>query len=145
MERAAGPGRLAGPIRSTTRRLIARQSAAHHLRSQGIGRFLRAFVCGRTARLSTLLGILKAGAAYHLLTNYPRERIIRAGRCRRALVVSNASSPNGCRILTPILRLDGAAEELARGHAKPSGWPNGDDRIYVTFTSGSTVAKKERC
>lgn len=116
---------------------------AGRLRALGTGRdTVVALLLRRTTRaLVSILGVLKAGAAYLALDpDHPDERLEFLLTDSRAAVLITEEGTHG--------RLPGAgpprlrADESAAGAPAPSAESGPDDLCYVTYTSGSTGRPK---
>jgi amino acid adenylation domain-containing protein len=140
---AAAPGAIAlceGDLRLTYRELDKRSDRlAAGLRARGVTAGDRVGVClDRTAELVvTVLGVLKAGAAYVPADpRYPAERLAyTAGNAGLDIVVTRlANFPGESTAVTPdeLLTTSGAIPD----HTAP------DDPAYVIYTSGSTGRPK---
>ncbi|MBV9267068.1 MAG: amino acid adenylation domain-containing protein [Acidobacteriaceae bacterium] len=122
---------------------------AHYLRCRGIGTGALVSICmERSIELVvTILGILKAGAAYVPLDpDYPPERLsfMLEDTCAALLVTQDRLLEDVASTLgTPVICLDRDRDLIARQQPTqqlPIGAP--DDLAYVMYTSGSTGRPK---
>ncbi len=115
---------------------------AAFLRGRGIGpeMLVGVWMERGTALVATLIGVMKAGAAYVPLDpSYPRERLVEiAGDADLVLVLSDAD--RGSLNATPVVRLDDASADEGGSDNRT---PNDSDQLaYVLYTSGSTGRPK---
>jgi amino acid adenylation domain-containing protein len=130
--------------------LDARSSRlANHLRRMGIGPESRVGVClERTPELvATLLGVLKAGAAYvPLEPHFPPDRLTSVlGDAGASLLIARAHKVAGVDLPCPALRMDGGAVRMAiaaESRAAPDVAIHADHLAHVIYTSGSTGKPK---
>ncbi|HEX2188119.1 MAG TPA: amino acid adenylation domain-containing protein, partial [Longimicrobiaceae bacterium] len=123
---------------------------AHHLRGLGVGPDQRVALCLERGpeMMSTLLGILKAGAAYVPLDPaYPPQRLAYMLEDSGAPVLltqrglAERLPPGGVRVVR--LDADADAAQVARESPEPPQVPLGPDNLaYVIYTSGSTGRPK---
>ncbi len=117
---------------------------AHHLRALGVGPDARVgFLLERSAEtVVTVLGILKAGAAYVALDPaYPDERLrFMLADAGAALAVSNnALAERLAGFGGALVRLDADAEAISiRPDGAPESGAGPQSLAYVIYTSGST-------
>jgi amino acid adenylation domain-containing protein len=121
---------------------------ARHLQRQGAGREVRIGLCvDRSPMLVvSLLGILKAGAAYVPLDHeYPRDRLALMLEDARISLLVVESDLRGTLpdVRCPVVLIDEDWEVIARESADPVTSTVGPDNVaYVIYTSGSTGRPK---
>ncbi len=121
---------------------------AHYVRRHGVDRESLVAVCLEPGveQVVTLLGILKAGAAYVPLDpDYPQERLrfMFADADVKAVITNPQLAESLGEGEQQVLSLDRISEELrAESDENPAHTTGPDDRAYVIYTSGSTGRPK---
>ncbi|HKP12428.1 MAG TPA: amino acid adenylation domain-containing protein, partial [Blastocatellia bacterium] len=121
---------------------------AHYLRRQGVGPDSIVGICLERSvdMLVSMLGVLKAGAAYAALDPaYPAERIVYMVNDSQALVVITGRASAGllAEQRAPQVCLDAQWEAIAQeSPANPARTATADNLAYVIYTSGSTGKPK---
>jgi amino acid adenylation domain-containing protein len=109
----------------------------------GPGRFVGLHLQRSPAMIASVLGVLKAGAAYLALDPaYPHERLaLILNDADPAMVIADAPLDPQLGYAGPVLSPDEATPSAAdAGPARPE--PSPSDPAYVIYTSGSTGAPK---
>ncbi len=121
---------------------------ARHLRSLGVGHESRVGLCieRSPALIESILGILKAGAAYVPLDPaWPDARIARLLTDARvtAVIATTAEADRLPKLDVPVVLLDRDAAAIAsRSETQPAPSAGPESLAYVIYTSGSTGQPK---
>jgi non-ribosomal peptide synthetase-like protein len=121
---------------------------AHHLAARGVrpGERVGILLERSTHTYVTLLGVLKAGAAFVPIDpTLPPERVafIAGDSGLRLLITTADLGPAAAGVTCPLLDLDAEAEVLAaRPETRPALPEQGNALCYIIYTSGSTGRPK---